>query len=284
MLWRAFLIAFTLATTPLAGALQDPAPDSPAGKLWAAARRGDAAEVKQQLDAGLDVNTPFRYGTTALTYACDRGHLEVVKLLLERGARVDVRDSFYSATPFDWAMRPAMGQPGDAHVEILKLLLAKGAGSRTALLASGAQSGRAGFVKLALEGPALGALDLADALDMATKAKRDEVAAQLTAVGAKPLPAPEAKLERAVLERYAGEWVSEGPGPQVTVEVGESGLSARLGGDPIPLGAYDERTFRALKPPGARLTFETVGGEAKVLRLTFPGAERVLKRASGRKP
>src|SRR6185295_17562770 len=99
MRWRAFVIAFSLLGTSGVAAFQDPAPDSPAGKFWAAARRGDAAEVKKQLDAGVDVNTPFRYGATALTYACDRGHLDVVKLLLERGARVDVKDSFYSFTP-----------------------------------------------------------------------------------------------------------------------------------------------------------------------------------------
>ena len=284
MRWRAFVIAFSLLVASIVAALQDPAPDSPAGKFWAAARRGDAAEVKKQLDAGVDVNTPFRYGATALTYACDRGHLDVVKLLLERGARVDVKDSFYSFTPFDLAMRPAMGEPGDGHVAILGLLLAKGAGSRSVLLAAGAQSGRTGFVKLALEGGSLRPLDLADALEIATKAKQEDVVAQLKAAGAQPLPAPDAKVERAVLERYVGEWATEGPGPRAVIEVGESGLTGRFGGDPVPLGAYDERTFRALKPPGTRLTFETEGGEARLLRITGAGFERILKRVSGRKP
>ena len=69
---------------------RDAAKDGRAEALWEAARKGDAAAVKTLLDAGVDVNTPFRYGATALSYACDRGHLEVVRVLLERGADANV--------------------------------------------------------------------------------------------------------------------------------------------------------------------------------------------------
>jgi ankyrin repeat protein len=31
------------------------------------------------------------------------GHLEVVRLLVERGARVDIRDLHHRGTPLDWA-------------------------------------------------------------------------------------------------------------------------------------------------------------------------------------
>jgi hypothetical protein len=31
------------------------------------------------------------------------GHLEVVRLLVERGARLDIRDRIYHATPLGWA-------------------------------------------------------------------------------------------------------------------------------------------------------------------------------------
>ena len=91
-----------------------------------AARNGDAEAVKKLLDAGVDVNTKFRYGTTALSFACDRGHLDVVKLLLDRGADVNVRDTFYMATPLTWAVSPQMGRKPQ-HPEIVRLLLAKGA-------------------------------------------------------------------------------------------------------------------------------------------------------------
>jgi len=156
----AFLVAALVLLLPCCTAADEPPPDSPAGRMWAAARRGDADEARKLLDAGVDVNTPFRYGATALSYACDRGHLPVVKLLLERGARVDVKDTFYGASAFDWAISPAAGDPTQAHVEIARLLLAKGAGSRRRVLASAAGEGRVEFVKLALE-EKIPALDLA---------------------------------------------------------------------------------------------------------------------------
>src|SRR5215216_1981010 len=89
-------------------------------EFFAAARRGDAAALKAFLDKGVDVNSKTRYGATALSYACDKGHVEVVRLLIERGADVNVRDTFYGEVPLGWAA-------GKGHVEIIKLLLDKGA-------------------------------------------------------------------------------------------------------------------------------------------------------------
>jgi ankyrin repeat protein len=59
------------------------------------------------LDDGIDVNTTFRYGATALSFASDRGNVDVVKLLIDRGADVNVTDTFYKATPLTWASSPA---------------------------------------------------------------------------------------------------------------------------------------------------------------------------------
>src|SRR3954467_12922942 len=88
-----------------------------ADELSAAARRGDAAAVKKLLDDGVDPNTKFRYGVTALTYACDHGHLEVVKALLEHGADINVKDTFYGSTPLGLAMDPAQKKRPE-HTEI----------------------------------------------------------------------------------------------------------------------------------------------------------------------
>lgn len=52
-------------------------------QLWEAARKGDAAAVAALLDKGADVNAKFRYGSTALFKAADRGNSEVVKSLKE---------------------------------------------------------------------------------------------------------------------------------------------------------------------------------------------------------
>ena len=51
---------------------QASAPGDKAEALWEAARKGDATTVKKLLDDGVDVNTKYRYGATALS--CPQGH------------------------------------------------------------------------------------------------------------------------------------------------------------------------------------------------------------------
>src|SRR5262245_45626385 len=72
--------------------------------LYEAVRKGDASAVTALLDKGADVNAKFRYGATALFKAAERGNLEIVKILLARGADVGVKDTFYGATAMSWAL------------------------------------------------------------------------------------------------------------------------------------------------------------------------------------
>jgi len=74
-------------------------------QLYEAVRKGDAAAVTALLDKGADVNAKFRYGTTALFKAAERGNPEVTKVLLDRGAEVNIKDTFYGATPISWALQ-----------------------------------------------------------------------------------------------------------------------------------------------------------------------------------
>src|SRR5215211_6540670 len=74
-------------------------------QLFVAVRKGDAAAVTAALDRGADVNAKFRYGTTALFKAAERGNAEVTKVLLDRGADVNVKDTFYRATAMSWALQ-----------------------------------------------------------------------------------------------------------------------------------------------------------------------------------
>jgi len=74
-------------------------------QLFEAVRKGDVAAVTAALDRGADVNAKFRYGTTALFKAAERGNADVTKVLLERGADVNVKDTFYRATALSWALQ-----------------------------------------------------------------------------------------------------------------------------------------------------------------------------------
>jgi uncharacterized protein len=72
--------------------------------LWEAARAGDAARVASLVDQGADVNARARYDMTALHFAADKGQLEVVRLLVARGANVNAQDTFYRTRSLDWAL------------------------------------------------------------------------------------------------------------------------------------------------------------------------------------
>jgi hypothetical protein len=75
--------------------------------LSLAARFGHTDMVRSLLDAGED---PDRYNppgghahATPLHQAALAGHEAVVRLLIERGARLDLKDVLWHATPADWA-------------------------------------------------------------------------------------------------------------------------------------------------------------------------------------
>ena len=68
---------------------------SRADDLLAATRKGDLAQVKALLDKGVSVNAKSSYGQTAMFFACaTASYSKIVKLLIDRGADVNVEDSF----------------------------------------------------------------------------------------------------------------------------------------------------------------------------------------------
>ncbi|MGF1578371.1 MAG: ankyrin repeat domain-containing protein [Gemmataceae bacterium] len=88
--------------------------------LWKAAKEGDASTIEKLIKAGIDVNAKSKYGATALSFASDQGHLEVVKVLVRNKADVNVKDSFYKATPLTWAL-------SKDHPKVVGVLLKAGA-------------------------------------------------------------------------------------------------------------------------------------------------------------
>lgn len=56
-------------------------------EMISAARFGELDDVRSLLDSGVDVNTRL-FGNTALHMACANGHIDVVELLIERGAQL----------------------------------------------------------------------------------------------------------------------------------------------------------------------------------------------------
>src|SRR6476659_4771254 len=112
-------------------------------QLFEAVRKGDVAAVTAALDKGADVNAKFRYGTTALFKAAERGHADVAKVLLERGADATIRDTFYQATAMTWAL-------DHDHADVVALLLDKVPDTANDVLQSGVREGNVELVKVAL--------------------------------------------------------------------------------------------------------------------------------------
>jgi hypothetical protein len=251
--------------------------DARADALWEAARKGDAPTVKQLLDAGVDVNSKFRYGATALSYACDRGHLDVVRLLLERGADPNVKDTFYGATPLSWASSPAQTRKPE-HATIVGLLLEAGARGQEGALFSAVGEGDAPMTQVIVAHGGLSASVLGDALEAATKEKQTEIIAVLEKAGAK-LP-PVVTLSESQLARCAGDY-SDGRA-SLTFAVKDGTLVGGPGSQSSTLVARSETTFAIAGRPGLSLVFAIEGEHATSLTVNQGGASVVYKRVEGK--
>ena len=95
--------------------------------LSLAAQHGQTEIVRLLLDAGED---PNRYNlesnhahTTPLHQAVLGGHEAIVRLLVKRGARLDIRDTIWQGTPLGWALHGG----GKAHPRMADCLRSLGA-------------------------------------------------------------------------------------------------------------------------------------------------------------
>ena len=222
-------------------------------QFFEAVRKGDLAAVTSLLDQGVDVNAKFRYGTTALFKAAERGYLEIVKLLIARGADLKVKDTFYGATAMTWAL-------DGNHVEVVTTLLEKDPDSASDVLMTGVREDKPAFVKIALASGKVKAETLTGALVVATDDKdKAEIADMLKKAGAVPPPPVDATL----LQSYVGKYKDEA-GAEVAITLADGRLSAvPTGQRPFALMAIDNSSFRPVAFDGIVITFKPEGMELK---------------------
>lgn len=218
-------------------------------ELWEAARKGDAAKVEALIKKGADPNAKTHYGVSALAFACDRGHVDVVKVLLANGADPKVKDTFYGATPLDSALE-------NGHTEIVKLLLEKGASPDNALLVA-AQAGDKKIVDHVLSKYKPSPEILSEALVVASNSNQKEIAEILKAAGARIPEDDTKKVDPEILNSYAGNYKDE-DGRDFKIELKDGQLILQSGAeDPIPLKAENETTFKPAGFSGFSVHFET---------------------------
>lgn len=236
-------------------------------QLWEAARKGDAVAVEALLKKGANVNAKFRYDATALSYASDKGHTEVVKVLLAHGADVNVSDTFYKSTPIMWAAFKG-------HTAIIQMLLDKGATGIDDVLMVGASQNNIEIVRLVLAKGGAKPETLSAALGEATKNNRAEISEMLKKAGAVPPPKADFQVDAETLKSYEGTYKNE-RGTEFVVAVKDGKLTAGPAGQTLTLGAFDKVTFRPLEFEGVTITFNVEGG--KVTGFTLKqGTENVI--------
>jgi hypothetical protein len=245
----------TLAPTPQAAAYLD------------AVRKGDVAAVEQALAGGVAVDTPFRYNRTALSFAADRGHVEVVRLLLTKGANPDATDSFYNQSSLGWASQPAQTRKPE-HAAIVKLLLEKGAKGRERALGAAIGASDVLMVQVILEAGGLPPALVNDSLAAAKKAGKTEIAAALEKAGA-TMPVI-ATLTPAQLGKYPGTY-NDGRG-DVVLALKDGALTATFGSNQtLTLSPRSETTFAVEAIPGLVVAAALEGDKVTTLTVTNQG-------------
>jgi hypothetical protein len=236
------------------------------GDLIEAVRQNDSTRVEALIAKGANVNASWRYGETPLFFACDRGFTQVVKVLLEHGAEVNIKDSFYGMTP---VMRAAYKD----RVDLVKMLLARGA-SADSVLMMGAEDGKLDLVKAALDSGKLKTESLSWALSTANREKHPEVAELLKVAGATPLPPANYVVDAETLSRYTGHYQGGGrgfSGLEFSFEVKDGRLVGDSGGPPLTFAAVSKTRFRAVEFEGLEVDFKVEDGKVSGFTLLRAG-------------
>jgi outer membrane protein assembly factor BamB len=247
-------------------------------ELLDASRTGDLARVTKALDAGADVNAANRYRATALIAASDKGYIDIVKLLIARGADLNIQDTFYKARAIDMA-----GQNG--HTAVVLLLLEKGSLGAGDVLQDAAGEGNLPLIRAALNGKDL----TRDELTVAVAAARRGTNAEATAAIEKKLasmpPDPNAvSVERSVLQSYVGTYRNEQSGYTLFVTLsGDQFGAAPPGRPPGPLVATSQTSFRMLGAP-VTVSFAGRGGMIERVELTQGDLKQSLVRVADSAP
>jgi len=267
--------------------------------FWKAARANDIKTLKEFLDNGFEVNTKNHYGVTALTFAIDKGNLEAIILLLERGADPNLKDSFYGETPFGWAIykknseiikyminhgadfkneEVVMGAAGSGLGDVVKLMLEKGAPGAENLLMAAIGNNDTSMFAIAFGFSKKTDSLLSEALVNATAQKNEKFITILKATGAK-LPEKIADQQGGKIdESLAGSYKSKEMN-KAELAITDETLTASFDGSPAyKLKPLSDSIFAFTDIPGLSVSVQRVAGQVTGITLIQPGRTNVYQK------
>jgi outer membrane protein assembly factor BamB len=231
-------------------------PAGGAEALLEAARTGDRARVAALLDSGVNVDSLSRYNVSALGFAAERGHFDIVRLLVARGADVTVADTFYGSRPIDFALR-------GGRLDIALYLLEHGSPGAVSVLNAAVRQKDVTAVKIALATKQADAMALASALTLARQSGDTAIVELLSAASAvTPASAPASlTLDPALLRTYEGRYQNASTGATLTLRFDNRRLVLTADGQmPLLLQPIGERRFIADDAPEVTVAFSGRGG------------------------
>ncbi len=240
--------------------------------LREAAMKGDAAGVKGFLAKGADVDGASEFGATSLIFAADRGHLEIVKMLLERGADVNRKDTTYQSSPIIWAAY-------NGHTAVVAFLIEHGSADAADSLGVAIEKGYMDVVKAVLSSGKVPKDSLGPALSAARQQGRSEIAELLVQAGAVPLPSASAVVSQETLATYVGTYHNEG-GFELAVSLdGGRLLLSFAGRDPLELSPKEGGLFRIVGAEPTTVSFNVEGGQVTGITVKPPEVGSIFRKA-----
>ena len=212
---------------PNQASVDAPAVTEEAQALHAAARAGDLDELRRLLDdTGTPIDAGDRYGASSLMMASNYGHVEVVRYLLDAGADVNHRESFFNTSALDLAT-------WKDQYEVAVVLIAAGSDQREDAMALAIREERPELAQAAVAAGPLYASAVEELLEDAELPQ--EYRDLLQQAETRPDPAPP-QYTREQLEEFAGQfqtWDEEALADlEVRVTATDDGIRVAVNAEP----------------------------------------------------
>jgi len=236
-----------------------------------AARKGELENVKSLIAKGAEVNAASEFGATALLFAADGGHTDVVKLLLVSGADVNQKDTTYGSSPIDWAA-------GKGYAPIVEMLLAHGATGGVDALSAAIDKDYVEVVKVVLASGKVAKEQLSGPLTAARKGNHPAIVELLEKAGAVPLPKASDMVAADVLATYVGAYRNDG-GFEINILLNDGHLMVSFAGrDPLELSPKEANLFQVVGAGPTTASFNVEAGQVTGLTVKPPETGTLFKK------